>query len=138
MTSLDLKEASANACSLLVFRHVRTLSGEQTLLLMVLCFVADVSERSCSPDRCPASWRASPGPGRHSDSSVLLCHPLASGADSAGNYRGSAKQPKILFHVCEKTHKGLSGSANSAAAQPFWPHRDSEPSRDSTLGVHRS
>lgn len=87
MTSLDLKEASADACSPLVFLHVSTLSGEQTPVLTILCSVVDVATWSCPPDGCPASWRASPGPGRHPDSSVLLRHPLASGADGAGNSR---------------------------------------------------
>lgn len=64
-----------------------TSSVEQRLPLMILWFVIDVSPRSCSPDGCSASWRTSPGPGSHSDSSVLFCDPLASGADGAGEYR---------------------------------------------------
>lgn len=57
--------------------------------------VVDVSQRFCSPHSRSASWRASPGPGSHSDSSVLLCDPLPSGANRAGNSRMALNTPDL-------------------------------------------
>lgn len=59
------------------------------------CSVVDVSPRFCSPHSGSASWRASPGPGSHSDSSVLLCDPLPSGANRAGNSRMASNPPHL-------------------------------------------
>lgn len=59
------------------------------------CSVVDVSQRFCSPHSGSTSWRASPGPGSHSDSSVLLCDPLPSGANRAGNSRMASNPPHL-------------------------------------------
>lgn len=96
--------------------------------------VVDVSQRFCSPHSRSASWRASPGPGSHSDSSVLLCDPLPSGANRAGNSRMALNTPNLQLCRWEDVKRCAEASLTQLPLCPAV--RDSEQSKDSPVGYN--